>query len=257
MESECIAAAPDILFVQQTQLPAVVRIGTLCLDRSQNRIHFTAFVDRQTLVDKVLTNRCSRVGDQTCCWIDDCCVIVFKEGIAEFARTSFYTIKATASTVQIDKLQIEHVDVRTVVVTLTNPRYTTIQEINVFCFNVCFRQFQCGITKVRIWAVSIGPQCAGKCDAINRFGEGGGIATLKVGITFVTEAVFHCVTTEAKAALWSASRTDACAVAQIPVETIFIVAGISMCESGRERECKRQRQCFECSASHFVSVIVE
>ena len=128
-------------------------------------------------------------------------VIVFKNRIAEFARTQTDFVETATGTVQIDVLQVQHVDIRTEVVTLTKPGHTAIQEIQAFRFHIGFGDFRFGIAEVRAVFIRAQPDRADEAHAIGGLREFFGIATFEVAVAFIAKAVFHGIAAEVEAAL--------------------------------------------------------
>src|SRR5471032_1373207 len=169
LHAEGIPSAPDFgLTVEGRQLPAVVALAqvivvfTLAADEGAGDIERTVHVHRNFTVDQVLAYGRLRadgglVRDRVGEGVGD--VVVLEEGIGQLAWAKVAdTIQTGTSTVHVDVLRIEHMDVRTVVETFTDPGRAASERIEALCFDVGLDDADLAVAEVRGRSKSVDPQ---------------------------------------------------------------------------------------------------
>src|SRR5476649_511849 len=234
LHAEGVAAAPDFrLTMEGRQLPAIVALAqtivvfTLAADEGAGDVQRTVHVHRNFTVDQVLAHGglgtdSSLARDRVGEGIGD--VVVLEEGVRQLAWTEVAdTVQTSTGTVHVDVLGIQHMDVRTVVETLTDPGRTASQEVQALCFDVSLDDADLAVAEVGSRRKSVDPQ-SGHVGDVAGLGDGLGVTEFRVGIALIAEAIFRGVAAQAVAALWAAavSGRAAGASAQVAVETFGV-----------------------------------
>ncbi|PMQ16530.1 hypothetical protein JaAD80_10105 [Janthinobacterium sp. AD80] len=230
LHAEGVAAAKDLaLTVEGRQLPAVmfraVDIGVLafCRDDGGGQVQGTVGVDGNFAVDEVLAHGRTGAKDGARVRIAGIDVVILEEGIREFTRADRNAVQAGTGTIHVDVLQIQHVDVGTVVETLTDPGRAAAQEIESLCFDVGFDDAQLVVAEIGVRCVGIDPD-GGQVVHAAGLGDGFGVAEFRVGVALIAQTVFHGVAAQAEAALRTAvaGGIAAGAGAQVAVEAFGV-----------------------------------
>src|SRR5471032_323983 len=169
LHAEGVTAAPDFrLTVEGRQLPAIVALAqaivvfTLAADEGAGDIERTVHVHRNFTVDQVLAYGRLRadgglIRDRVGEAVGD--AVDLEEGIRQLAWAKVAdTIQTGASTVHVDVLRIEHMDVRTVVETFTDPGRAASERIDALCFDVGLDNADLAVAEVRRRRKSVDPQ---------------------------------------------------------------------------------------------------
>ena len=217
LHAKGVAAAEHFtLTVEGRQLPAVIALAqdgvilAFADDVGRGQVQGAVFIDGNFAVDEVLAH--GRLGTQVgvryaaartfvVIALDD--VVVLEEGVGEFARTGRNAVQAGARAVHVDVLQIQHVDVRTVVEAFTDPGRAAVQEIESLRFDVGLDDAQLVVAEIGVWRVSVDPD-GGQVVHAAGLGDGLGVAEFRVGVALIAQTVFHGIATQAEAALRTA-----------------------------------------------------